>query len=420
LTLKLQRSSIDRRAAARTCTRAHTRLDPLRRVRSATLTDNAVASQVWNALDQLTQATDPKLVATSYTYDAFGEVLSETSPDSGTMTYVRDAAGNLISDGLRVFEYDAQNRHSKTVVNDPDEGSKITYLHNALGQRVFKSEPTVDHVAPNAAVLGQSFVDWLLTNFGWRFAQAQLDATLGQAYVYDDGQLGSTPMLLGEYGNGGSNAAGRSEYIWLPTESGQAIPMGLYKEFSFSAIHSDHLGTPRRMTNSNNYALWQWPYSAFGDNAPSGMLTPTTDVTQAFTNDTATATKLATTGTPDTLNLRFPGQYFDDESKLNYNYFRSYQSERGGYTQMDPIGLAGGWNRTAYANGNPLSFTGVGVDPISRTPYCSTKRSPKCPNRIPPSRRTRRNFESKWSSSSKQGATPMNWPVSLAVTSPAS
>jgi hypothetical protein len=49
------------------------------------------------------------------------------------------------------------NRHSKTIVNDPDEGSKITYLHNALGQRVFKSEPKVDHVAPNAAVPGQSF-----------------------------------------------------------------------------------------------------------------------------------------------------------------------------------------------------------------------------------------------------------------------
>ena len=66
--------------------------------------------------------------------------------------------GQITSDGLRQFEYDAQNRHSKTIVNDPDEGSKITYLHNALGQRVFKSEPKVDHVAPNATVLGQANV----------------------------------------------------------------------------------------------------------------------------------------------------------------------------------------------------------------------------------------------------------------------
>ena len=62
----------------------------------------------------------------------------------------------------------------------------------------------------------------------------------------------------------------------------------------------------------------------------------------------------------------------------------------------------------------------VGVDPISRTPYCSKIRSPRCPNRIPQSRRTRRTFESNWSSSSKPGATPMNWPGNLAATSPAS
>ena len=34
----------------------------------------------------------------------------------------------------------------------------------------------------------------------------------------------------------------------------------------------------------------------------------------------------------------------------------------------------------------------TGVDPISRTPYCSIKRSPRCPNRIFPSRPTRRHF----------------------------
>ena len=125
------------------------------------------------------------------------------------------------------YTRNAQNRHSRTVVNDPDEGSKITYLHTALGQRVFKSEPKVDHLAPNATVLGQSFVDWLLSNFGWMFAQAQLNATLGQSYVYDDANLGATPVLLGEYGNGSSLMEGRREYIWLPTEDGQAIPIGL-------------------------------------------------------------------------------------------------------------------------------------------------------------------------------------------------
>ncbi len=249
----------------------------------------------------------------------------------------------------------SNRRHSKTIVNDPDEGSKITYLHNALGQRVFKSEPQVDHVAPSATALGTPFIDWLKINFGWLFAQAQLDATLGQAYVYDDGQLGSTPMLVGEYGNGGTNSAGRAEYIWLPTEDGQAIPIGLYRSTSLNAIHSDHLGTPRKVTNTSNNADWQWPYSAFGENSPNGILTTTNSVTQAYTTDTATATKLAAGPSPISFNLRFPGQYFDDESKLSYNYFRSYQPTQGRYTQSDPIGLAGGLNRFGYVEGNPLS-----------------------------------------------------------------
>jgi RHS repeat-associated protein len=66
------------------------------------------------------------------------------------------------------------------------------------------------------------------------------------------------------------------------------------------------------------------------------------------------------------LNLRFPGQYWDDESKLSYNYFRSYQPGQGRYTQFDPIGLAGGWNGYLYAGANPLLF----VDPFGLDAQC--------------------------------------------------
>jgi RHS repeat-associated protein len=55
------------------------------------------------------------------------------------------------------------------------------------------------------------------------------------------------------------------------------------------------------------------------------------------------------------LVLRFPGQYADSETGLFYNYYRTYQPNQGRYTQNDPIGLAGGWNRYGYVEGNPLS-----------------------------------------------------------------
>lgn len=36
--------------------------------------------------------------------------------------------------------------------------------------------------------------------------------------------------------------------------------------------------------------------------------------------------------------MRFPRQYFDEETNLHYNYFRGYDASTGRYTQADPRG----------------------------------------------------------------------------------
>ena len=58
-------------------------------------------------------------------------------------------------------------------------------------------------------------------------------------------------------------------------------------------------------------------------------------------------------------HLRFPGQYFDEETGLHYNWHRFYDPETGRYISADPIGLAGGINLYAYVGGDPVNW----IDP---------------------------------------------------------
>jgi RHS repeat-associated protein len=63
---------------------------------------------------------------------------------------------------------------------------------------------------------------------------------------------------------------------------------------------------------------------------------------------------------PVIINLRNPGQYFDQETGLFYNVARYYNSQSGRYISSGPIGFRGGFNTYAYVRGNPLpSFATV-------------------------------------------------------------
>jgi RHS repeat-associated protein len=104
-------------------------------------------------------------------------------------------------------------------------------------------------------------------------------------------------------------------------------------------IHTDHLNTPRLITNNVGQAVWSWNNDdPFGANMPNQNPSTLGDFT---------------------CNLRLPGQYFDRETNLHYNYFRDYDPGIGRYMQSDPIGLRGGINTYTYVRNDPL----MGIDP---------------------------------------------------------
>lgn len=134
-------------------------------------------------------------------------------------------------------------------------------------------------------------------------------------------------LLVGEYEYGTAKAR---EHVYL-----EGAPIASLDNRSVSFVHTDHLGTPRVITKTDNQAIWSW----FSD--PFGAASPNED--------------LDGDGVLYTYNLRFAGQYYDRETRLHHNYFRNYNPTLGRYIEGDPIGLAGGMNIYTYANGNPLS-----------------------------------------------------------------
>jgi RHS repeat-associated protein len=55
-------------------------------------------------------------------------------------------------------------------------------------------------------------------------------------------------------------------------------------------------------------------------------------------------------------DFRFPGQYFDCETGLHYNYYRFYNPRTGRYITPDPIGQGGRINLYPYVSDNPINY----------------------------------------------------------------
>jgi RHS repeat-associated protein len=238
------------------------------------------------------------------------DTVNSYSLSSGTTTLTPASASNRLSSTAgvlqRSYTYDAAGNtitdgvanytynFANRMASASKAGVTATYTYNALGQRVRK----------------------------------QVGATTTYFFYDESGHL------LGEYNGAGALI---EEIVWLGDIPVATIrPDGAGVQVFY--IHTDHLNTPRRITRpSDNVVVWRW------DSDPLG---------EALANDNPDGDANAFA-----FQMRFPGQFRDEESGLNYNYFRDYDSAVGRYAESDPIGIRGGINTYVYVRSNPLHRT---------------------------------------------------------------
>lgn len=252
----------------------------------------------------------------SYTYDANSNVDSITG-SNGVRVIGYDALNRVTADSgvgvpTGVLEYDRNG--NRTVLTENTVPYGLTYLIDSNRQTA-DIEGVVAH-----DIAGNHRSD---RNGNRRFEYNQA-GRLWQ--VYEGGQFKATYTYyaMGQRTRKVS-AQGTTIYhydisgnlIEETTATGSTLREYLYRDNipvakvevkagvdTLTYLHTDHLGTPRRATNQNGVMVWRWDSDAFGSTAA---------------NEDPDGDGLATQ-----VNLRFSGQYYDDETGLHYNYFRYY------------------------------------------------------------------------------------------------
>ncbi|MGW4101975.1 DUF6531 domain-containing protein [Streptomyces sp. NPDC004976] len=210
------------------------------------------------------------------------------------------------------YTWDPENRLIS--VRTPDD-TCWRYLYDPLGRRVAKQR-----LAPD----GESVVEQ--TDFTWDGVVLCEQAA---------GAGPGSPSVVTTWDYDGFQPITQTERILAADASQEEI------DSRFFSIVTDLVGTPTELVDEGGDVVWRtratlWGLTAW--NVDASAYTP----------------------------LRFPGQYYDPETGLHYNYFRHYDPETARYLTPDPLGLAPAPNPVAYV-ANPHT----GVDLLGLSPYYS-------------------------------------------------
>nr|WP_308295033.1 RHS repeat-associated core domain-containing protein [Streptomyces sp. NK08204] len=237
---------------------------------------------------------------------------------AGNVRYEHDALGRItLRQKTRLsrkpdtwrYEWDAEDRLRS--VTTPD-GTRWRYTYDPLGRRTAKLRLAED---------GETVVERV--DFTW-------DGTTLCEQTTTSSDL-PNPVTL-TWDHQGIRPLTQTERITAADAPQHEI------DSRFFAIVTDLVGTPSELIDEQGEIAWRTRSTLWGT--------------------TAWAVN-STTYTP----LRFPGQYYDPETGLHYNYFRHYDPETARYLTPDPLGLSPAPNPAAYVQ-NPYTWT----DPLGLAP----------------------------------------------------
>jgi RHS repeat-associated protein len=250
--------------------------------------------------------------------DATGtrEYTGTTITRAGTIRYEHDGLGRVsLRRKVRLsrkpdiwrYEWDAEDR--LFAVTAPD-GTLWRYQYDALGRRIAKQRLAEDRCTVVESV-----------TFAW-------DGTTLSEEVRESEALPNPVSLTWDYQ--GLRPLAQTER--LLTADHDSI------DERFFSIITDLVGAPTELCDEVGRIAWQSRSSVWG---VSSWL------------------RASTTYTP----LRFPGQYYDPESRLHYNLLRYYDPCGARYASNDPLGLLPASNPVAYVS-NPTRWS----DPLGLAP----------------------------------------------------
>jgi RHS repeat-associated protein len=272
--------------------------------------------------DRLASLLDSQNGKTIYTYDAEGRILAQQECSTGEQElFEYDPAGNRVKVNGDDADFDAMNQMqcqgNRTMEYDARGNCIAISDHFGVTQFVYNAQNLLVAVdRPHAAR-----IEYQYDAFARRIVKK-----VGQVITR---YLWAGDQLLCEWTEG-NPVSSRCDYLFVP---GSFRPLAMRCNGETYYHHSDHLGTPRWVSDSTGRIVWSGRYAAFGESHSTG---------------------------PIRQLLRFPGQYYDEETGLHYNRGRYYSPLLGRFLSRDPLGLTAGLNLYLYCENNPINL----ADPL--------------------------------------------------------